>query len=617
MRRKRATSLWLAVTIWAVTIWAGDATARAEEGAGDRRTCIEGARIESAVEAAKRNLLSHLEKLLRDVPADHPMGRLALPVAALLKAGAPSGHPVIDAALKKLEVMRIEKTYGAACYLLALDGLWDRRYQEMLEDGWPWERKEPAARRATGRIRARMEELAAWLVAAQIPGHGSWTYEKAGKGARHDFSNTQFAVLGLEVALKHGIDVPRESLARIVSCFTGAQIRETEPVAFDLTREMPLEEKLRPTAVNPLKRCRAVPGGWAYTDLRRAKGSGREPYASMTAAGASSLLVAIHALEAGRSGKIPPEADQALQAAYAWIASHFDDYLKGGKNFHYTLYSLEKVGDLGGIEKFGDRAWYTEGAERLLEMQERDGGWGSFINTSFALLFLRKATRLFETSAAPVLVTGGGEKSRPDRDIVYIGRLKGYISARALFRHVGETRRTELLQVCEEAVRNYRPDSVEELVPYILALWSKPDRVTSFAQAQLAAITGVKSSRPEEYAELVRQFAEMLALESKEGIQPDELASALKRTKSVRLKMRAAGLAGRRGLRSLAGLLVEELSVSSVDYRRTLYGVLALWATPPVPAPSGDDAAAWGKVAAAWQSWWRERGGNLDTGAPR
>jgi len=47
----------------------------------------------------------------------------------------------------------------------------------------------------------------------------------------------------------------------------------------------------------------------------------------------------------------------------------------GEKHFFYTLYSLEKVGDLGQIERFGGHEWYREGAAKLLDLERKEGGW--------------------------------------------------------------------------------------------------------------------------------------------------------------------------------------------------------------------------------------------------
>jgi hypothetical protein len=58
----------------------------------------------------------------------------------------------------------------------------------------------------------------------------------------------------------------------------------------------------------------------------------------------------------------------------------------------YYLYGLERVGSLHGIDYFGDHDWYWEGAWDFIARQRGEGEWGSEANTSFALLFLNRAT---------------------------------------------------------------------------------------------------------------------------------------------------------------------------------------------------------------------------------
>ncbi|MBI4601468.1 MAG: hypothetical protein HY721_05830, partial [Planctomycetes bacterium] len=607
------------------------------------------ARVDAAVRRGREELLKRLDAVLKAAPADYPAGRIALPVAALLKAGAPSEELRVQAALARLAGAKVEKTYCAACYLFALDALLKARERELREaapreaaphgaaphgaaprgaqvagSAPPGGSGEPAgdAGDADARTRGKIAELVRWLVSSRLPGHGSWTYEAADKRPRHDFSNTQFAVLGLQIGLEHGVEVPREAFLGIAALFSSAITRQGEVVDVAVTLETPLEARLGITKVSGLRRHRAAPGGWGYTDPRRGKGKGDDPYASMTAAGASSLVIALEALKQGRGArkderKVLEESEKALHSAFAWIAARFDDFLAAGKNRLYALYSLEKLGDLGRIEKFGERDWYREGAEAILEAQRPNGSWGSYVDTSFALLFLTRATRLLDASPAPRIYTGGrggggaGGKEEgargPASDLVYVERAKGFLSARALLEHIGEARRPELVPVAEEVVRNYSPDSREDLAAHLLALWRRPDRVTSFARRALTEVTGLKSSDRGAYAAWVERLEAVRALEADERLTAAALARELKGLESSRLKARLVTLAHRRGFKGLAEALVEEMSVPSVEYRRKLHGILSVWTGEPIAAPAGDDPAGWEATAQAWQDWWRTR----------
>jgi hypothetical protein len=556
-------------------------------------------RIDRAIEAGKEALLRRLKDIVKGPGQDYPMGRIALPLVALLKAGADPDSPALKAAIEKLESLELEKTYSVALYLLALDALAKSSHQGRSGPG-------------TGKTRTKMEDLVRWLVDARSRGRGSWTYEKAEPSSRGDFSNTQFAVLGLQVGLEHGIQVPPEVFTEVIKLFTQSMAREGESLEIELTAAAPPEAKLAVTRVVPTRRYRVSPGGWGYTPASK-KGEKSAPYPSMTAAGVSSLLIAVSSL---KPKKPPLEAERTLEAGYAWITKHFDLYLKEGKQFFYTLYSLEKVGDLGQIERFGLHDWYREGATKLLDLQRKEGGWGSYVDTSFALLFLTRATELFEVTRARALLSGG-PVSKPqdgDHDLVYLARAQGFVSARKFFRYLEETRRPDLLPAGQEIVRGYEQDAKEDLAPALLSLWRKDDKITAFAKQALVEITGMKSTRREDYAEWIKGLEEVRSLESKAALVPSEVAALIKGTESLPLKRRLVRLAQRKGLRSIAGLLIEELSVKSSEYRRTLHGILELWTGAPVRAPAADAArgtakdspdAGWEDAVKEWQSWWR------------
>ena len=602
--------------------------------------------IEQAIERGRKDLRRRLEANLARSFEDYPLGRIAFPLAAILKAGEPPDSAPVLRALEALEGMPLEKTYCAATYLFALDAFLERTALAP-GDGSP-----PAAGASpqpfdAARARLRLAEAVDRLVESQSSAHGSWTYEgSAAKEARHDFSNTQFAVLGLAIGRKRGIDVPREVFTRVADLFAGAITLEGAPAEHELAPVLPLEHRLR-TSRPPRLRIRSEPGGWGYRDPRKGGSRGRPkkarpegdadgeafgnaPYASMTAAGASSLIIALDALRSPRSSDkrpapkaapsrakapAPPldepavvaRAEKALQASYAWISSRFDAYLAEGRNLFYTLYSLEKVGDLARIERFDGRDWYAEGASLLLRKQRADGGWGTYIDTSFALLFLVRATRILDARAAPVIYTGkdsGGGRG----DLVYIAKLDGFLSADSVLEHLGETRKSELVELGEEVVKHYAPDRREELAPRLLLLWTKPDAVTSFAKRALADVTSIEHPEREACESFVKELGELVRLEKMSDLTPEMASSLLTETRSPRLKARLVSLARRRDLRALTGRLVDEMSHPCEEYRERVHGILTLWTAQAIPAPRRGDSRGWDAAAEAWKVWWSQSG---------
>ena len=601
--------------------------------------------VEQAIERGRKDLRRRLEANLARSFEDYPLGRIAFPLAALLKAGEPASSPVVVRALEMLEGLPLEKTYCAATYLFALDaflegnGTASGAGSSVGAGGSPLP-FDPA------RARRRLAEAVDRLIEWQSNAHGSWTYAKgAAKDARHDFSNTQFAVLGLAIGRKHGIDVPREVFTRIADLFAGSITLEGGPAEHELTPVLGPEHRLG-SSRPPRLRIRSGPGGWGYRDPRkggaraRTKKAAREdegdgeafgnaPYASMTAAGASSLVIALDALRSvhppgkraapkapAPKAKAPgppldepvviARAERALHASYAWISSRFDAYVAEGRHLFYTLYSLEKVGDLGRIERFSGRDWYAEGAALILRKQRADGGWGTYIDTSFALLFLARATRILDARSAPAIYTGKDSGGRGD--LVYIAKLDGFLSAGAVLEHLGETRKPELVELGEEVVKHYAPDRREELAPALVRLWTKPDAVTSFARKALADVTGIEPLERGACESFVKDLEAVKRVEETSELAPEMLAGLLTETRSPRLKSRIADLARRRDLRALTGRLVDEMSHPCEEYRVKVHGILTLWTGQAIPAARRGDSRGWDAVAEAWKVWWSRNG---------
>ncbi|MEC9353462.1 MAG: hypothetical protein VYD81_09110, partial [Planctomycetota bacterium] len=377
-------------------------------------------RINAAIARGKDNLMGQLPGMTAKPPGGYPMGRLSLPLAAALKGGASAKDPVIVAAFDRLAKMQPSKTYGVSCYLFALDALARRQAKEGVQRrGRTYVGRKP--HQAKGDVRKRMGQMVEWLVGARAEGMGYWNYGycSAPGAQRHDFSNAQFAVLGLQIGIEHGIPVPRKVFEEIAKIFISTQTLIEAPEKIKISYGLRLEDLLssrKTTAKAQSTSFTVKPGGWQYTAV---KGGSK---ASMTAAGASSLLVARNGL--GRANFALRQAvDKALVRSYAWINKNFASFIQAGGGGHglYTMYSLEKVGDLGEIEKFGDHNWYVEGATILLDKQQGDGGWaGGYVNTSFAIFFLTRATRLKPYSAPKILTNSPGAGGSADRDLVFV-----------------------------------------------------------------------------------------------------------------------------------------------------------------------------------------------------
>jgi hypothetical protein len=201
-------------------------------------------------------------------------------------------------------------------------------------------------------------------------------WEKKGKGKRagshDDNSNTQFALLALWAARRHG--VPTEQALLIADeRFAGSQ---------------------------------NVDGGWGY-HLH----GGSSP--SMTCVGLLGLAMGHGAKgTALKPGTAPSAENPAIQAGLRKLGSHLGEPVlspQSGLRMEnlYVLWSLERVAMLYNLKTVGGKDWYGWGAQILVVNQSQDGSWahsanfaGSepIVNTCFALLFLKRSNLVQDLS---------------------------------------------------------------------------------------------------------------------------------------------------------------------------------------------------------------------------
>jgi len=232
--------------------------------------------------------------------------------------------------------------------------------------------------------------------------NGCWGYTPH---TYDDTSQTQYGVLCLWAADRHGIAVPANAVEQ---------------------------------AANWLMRTQDPDGGWAY-QARDSGGARRVSQGnvthSMSAAGLSSLYICSHLMGFTAQGDKKPEkkgealppavqaankkkeeksrflrpqhtSRQAVEAARALGNAWFDKNLTYDvdKWTHYYMYGVERY------KSFQERVegtevpepqWYNDGVEYLKRTQSRDGSWktkeshgsGPPIDTAFAILFLTRSSK--------------------------------------------------------------------------------------------------------------------------------------------------------------------------------------------------------------------------------
>lgn len=288
------------------------------------------ARIDRAIRSGQQYLMERQlpDGSWQDYP-DYVAGSTALAVYTLLKSGVPADHRSVSKGIAYLRTHPARHTYSMALVLLAVGA---------------------AGRPGDEEWMARMtDELLMWQER-----NGLWGYPFGG-----DLSNTQYAALGLWAAEKRGISVPQSVWADLVQAVLSCSDKSSGD-------------------------------GFGYTP-------GSSPTPSMTAAGVGTLAICRDHLDE-RSAQLARRAERAIAAGADWLGKNCALHpLGGGAEMWtlYMLYGLERAGALAKLDAFGGHPWYPEGAGWLLERQEPTGGWGggdADVNTSFAVLFLARAT---------------------------------------------------------------------------------------------------------------------------------------------------------------------------------------------------------------------------------
>ncbi len=340
------------------------------------------------------------DSLLRTSPASLSDSEASIVAYALHKAGLPATHPkiagTVDAINKKVAqgsyttgTGPAQHIYEAACDAMLLVDL------------------DPVAHQAN------LSVLRDYIVGRQRL-NGSWHYPNTPTSEDiGDTSITQFALLGLWAVRRADIEVSNEVWEKAATWLFATQFPD---------------------------------GGFAYHVYEKENPDSYTPTVSMTAAGASSMLIIQRMLYGDRVISTPevistsrkrfgvlefvptdqpavtPKPANVKQVKYetldknikksaSWLSSHFVPR----PQFHfyaYELYGCERVGSLLETEKFGSHKWYEEGADSLIAHQNPNGDWNGRVSpramTAFGVLFLARATQAIVQPRVKVRLTGSG-----------------------------------------------------------------------------------------------------------------------------------------------------------------------------------------------------------------
>jgi VWFA-related protein len=320
---------------------------------------------------------------------DHTLGITALAGLALLENGVAANDPAIG---KAAEAVRSLAARSELTYDLSLAILFLARVQQ--GQSGP---NDALIRRLAARLSAGGDD-GFWTYTVPLTGDVEDDVNKEGTGTRRgrpqtvrrrgfrtgagDNSNTQFALLGVWGASRHGFDA-NEPLEAIDRHFRGSQNDD---------------------------------GRWGYVP-------GQKGTDAMTCAGLTGLAIAaarpaLAERQTARARGAALAADPAFAAALRAVSREARSI--GRRSDIYYLWSLERVCVALGLRDLDGLDWYAEGAGELLRRQRSDGSWpegrwGALPNTCLALLFLRKANLAFELDRVLKLPLATTTAQRPAR----------------------------------------------------------------------------------------------------------------------------------------------------------------------------------------------------------
>ena len=289
-------------------------------------------------------------------------GPTAFTAYALVESGVSPDAPSIQMALDFLERNPPRMTYSAGALLLLLAEIGGDRYLDLAE--------------------ATLHQLIDWENQGM---RGAWSYPSGPV----DLSNTQFVALGFLAASRLGIDVPLDVTRRMVE--TTIKSHQEEPRVVDGPPSGP--------GTGTGTRKRRI-GGFTYFP----DGRSRPASASMTAAGVGIQRIArlMHGRKLG--GRLLRKMETSEALGIGWLGTYWavdtnHGHPDGGQVLYY-LWAIERLGAYLDTELIEGHRWYEEGAVEILSRQKEDGGWERHHQTSYALLFLARATRPSLTGAS-------------------------------------------------------------------------------------------------------------------------------------------------------------------------------------------------------------------------
>jgi hypothetical protein len=627
-----------AVLAPAVILLAGGGPARSEE---DFKLLAD---IDAAIDAGVEFILNSTQGPSGWMPDDgngnkFATGYAAIQVYALVKSDVSYLHPTVQKGIAAMESFPFTRVYSVALYLMAYDAM-----IEQIDAEARLGEARPGGDRA--RFLEKMKAALEWLLAARIKGRGVWYYfpppaKPDPRGPRYDHSNTQFAVLALGIAAERKLKIPPEVWDEIASHFIAEQEKEGPEVTGGLMFKTPEPEGEKDVvkriadkkndaisqrtvarkAHQPIfEEGKAHARGWKYTPdeyedksltlLRRRL--------SMVCAGVSSLLIAQRNLAGG--GARAQALKDSLRDGYGWLINYLGGNMRPGQEY-YSFYSIEKVGDLGGVEAFLDFHWYQEIARTIVRLQRQDGAFREEYkrdeatirsDTALALLFLNRATDLAARSKSLARPTRAGGAGRPGEAgeggeaWIYLPSLKGEVPLARLFRLLRYRPGKQVMKLAEEAVKVIDPDRIDDAVRPLIGVWqhSAYAPARELARKLLASATGVDSTEEKAYLEWAERWGQVLKIgKEADSSEAEKLLAWLGTEQGTPLKVKVIWALQRTATKAAVGPLIDCLEDRDPALREAAYSAVTFLSGQSLPFHARGPEKDRAEEVRAWRTW--------------
>ena len=346
------------------------------------------------------------EALKKMWTAAAPGGPRTLTAVALIKAGEPHDSPIEKAEIENLRKKVRNGVYSAvgndAIYIAGVEAMLIADIQDEA-------------------VRTELMAPVANFILANQRANGSWDYIGGAAENRNtdgDTSVTQYACLGLWSAQRAGIEIPPTVWEKVINWHVQT-VAPDGAVMYTPKSGSPRSPQM---AVNSLSSIHIAVLQLNPSEVPKLLEGGtivNRPVAVPKDEKKFGVLEAVP-LDNTRTRRpkvtnvvISQGAGTACQKVYRTVLPAIHQRQIDAGHMAYYLYSLERLAALADRKDFDGYDWYADNADMLVKTQGAGGTWtssllGESIDSSFALMFLVRATGKLLNREAPVTKRIGG-----------------------------------------------------------------------------------------------------------------------------------------------------------------------------------------------------------------